>query len=102
MSNVKNQEKDVRKLKDLRGIGRAMLEDFELLGVRTVATLSQCDGRELYERLNDLRGRQDPCVLDTFQCAVAQARDPHLPAERKNWWYWSRLRKSAASAARPK
>jgi hypothetical protein len=35
-------------------------------------------------------------VLDTFCCAVAQARDPGLPAEQRNWWYWSRLRKAKA------
>lgn len=84
-----------RELRDLRGIGRAMLEDFELLGVRSVAQLGKLDGATLYERLNDVRGvRQDPCVLDTFRCAVAQARNADLPAEQSNWWYWSRLRKS--------
>jgi hypothetical protein len=38
--------------------------------------------------------RQDPCVLDGFRCAVAQARDPHLPAAQRNWWWWSRQRKA--------
>jgi hypothetical protein len=37
--------------------------------------------------------RQDPCVEDTFVCAVAQARDPELSSEQRNWWFWSRLRK---------
>jgi hypothetical protein len=40
--------------------------------------------------------RQDPCVLDTFEAAVAQARHPRLPAEKCRWWYWSRLRKAEA------
>ncbi len=72
-----------------------MLEDFELLGIRSVDQLARSDGEKLYRRLERLRGmRQDPCVLDTFRCAVAQARNPHLPAEQKNWWYWSRVRKS--------
>ncbi len=78
-----------------------MLEDFELLKVRTVEQLAGEDGLELYERLNAARGvRHDPCVLDTFRCAVAQARNSGLPAEQTNWWYWSRIRKREASAGR--
>ena len=81
---------------ELRGIGPAMLNDFELLGVRTVEQLATRDATELYEGLNHLTGtRQDPCVLDTFRCAIEQARNPGLPAEQKNWWYWSRRRKAS-------
>ena len=90
---------DVRTLRSLRGIGTAMLKDFEHLRVRSVAQLAREDGLELYERLNRISGvRQDPCVLDTFRCAVAQARNPHLPENQKNWWHWSRLRKSQNSS----
>ena len=38
---------------------------------------------------------QDICVLDTFRAAVAQARNPRLPAEQANWWYWSQRRKAS-------
>ncbi len=86
---------DVRKLSDLAGVGKAFLKDFELLGIRNVDQLKKQDGRRLYERLCALTGtRQDPCVEDTLICAVAQARDPHLPAEQRQWWYWSRVRKA--------
>jgi hypothetical protein len=48
----------------------------------------------MYEKLCRLTGqRVDVCCLDTFQAAVAQARHPLLPAEKCQWWYWSRLRK---------
>jgi hypothetical protein len=86
-----------RSLQDLISIGPAMLRDFERLGIRSVPQLSKQDPRKLYSRLEKLTGkRQDPCVLDTFQAAVAQARNPRLPAEQCQWWYWSRKRKSAA------
>ena len=88
---------DDRRLKDLSGIGKAMLQDFERLGVTSVAQLADCDAQELYERIGRLDGtRHDPCVLDTYACAIAQARDPQLPAEQRNWWWWSRRRKAAA------
>jgi nucleotidyltransferase/DNA polymerase involved in DNA repair len=83
-------------LRDLAGIGPAMLKDFEVLGVHSVPELARCEPDDLYERLCRVTGvRHDICCLDVFRCAVAQARDPKLPAERRNWWYWSRMRKKA-------
>jgi len=52
-----------------------MLRDFELLGVPSVEALAERDPEQLYCELERLtRSRQDPCVLDTFCCAVAQAK----------------------------
>lgn len=83
-----------RKLGELISIGPAMLRDFADLGIPSVAQLSRQNPKRMYERLNRLRGqRQDPCVLDTFCAAVAQAKNPRLPAEKCQWWYWSRKRK---------
>lgn len=83
-----------RQLSDLVSIGPAMLRDFERLGVRSVSVLARRDPEKLYERLCAVTGQaQDICVLDVFRAAVAQARNPKLPAARRNWWYWSRLRK---------
>ena len=72
-----------RQLRDLISIGPAMLRDFELLGIRSVAQLSKQDPQKMYVCLQRLTGqRQDPCVLDAFQAAVAQARNPRLPAQK--------------------
>jgi hypothetical protein len=85
-----------RRLADLISIGPAMLRDFELLGIRSVAQLAKQEPRKMYNRLYRKTGqRQDPCVLDTFCAAVAQARNPRLPAEQCEWWWWSRKRKSS-------
>jgi hypothetical protein len=82
-------------LKDLRGIGERMLEDFQKLGIRSVPELKSRDAQKLYDRMCELTGtRQDPCVLDTYRCAIEQARNPDLPKEQTDWWYWSRLRKA--------
>ena len=87
---------ETRQLSDLHGIGSAMLKDFDLLGVRSVSQLAKCDGGELYHRFCKLTNtRQDPCVHDTFVCAVEQARNPKLPREKCDWWYWSRVRKKS-------
>ena len=89
-------------LGDLRGIGKAMLKDFELLGVKSVRQLKSQEAHELYDRMCEISGqRQDPCVLDTYRCAIEQARNPNLPEEQKDWWYWSRVRKAQVPAPSP-
>lgn len=86
---------DSRKLQDISGIGTATLADLKLLGVHSVADLAEQKGEELYRRLCNAKGiKVDICCLDVLVCAVAQARDPLLSQEQRNWWYWSRLRKS--------
>ncbi len=90
-----------RRLGDLISIGPAMLRDFELLGIRSVAQLARQNPKRMYERLSRVTTqRQDPCVLDVFCAAVAQARNPRLPAERCQWWYWSRKRKQGNKEVR--
>lgn len=87
-----------RKLADLFSVGPATLRDFRDLGVGNVAQLARSEPGELYERLCQLRKtRIDPCQLDVFTAAVAQARNPNLPAEKRKWWYWSKVRKRSAA-----
>ena len=88
-------KKSERRLIDLDSVGPRILADFEKLGVHSVRQLAQSGPEKLYLRLCKITGvRQDPCVLDTFSCAVAQARDPQLPAAQRRWYWWSRKRKS--------
>jgi len=90
-----------RTLADLISIGPAMLRDFELLGIPSVAQLAKQDPQRMYDNLQRATGqRQDPCVLDTFYAAVAQARNPRLAAEKCQWWYWSRRRKNRSKHGR--
>jgi hypothetical protein len=87
---------DQRRLSDLVSIGPAMLKDFEILGIRSVTELARRNPEKLYEELCETSGRpHDICCLDVFRAAVAQARNPRLPAVQKNWWYYSRQRRKA-------
>jgi nucleotidyltransferase/DNA polymerase involved in DNA repair len=84
-----------RSLADLVSVGPAMLRDFERLGIRSVPQLARANPEKLYERLCRVTGKShDICCLDVFTAAVAQARNPRLPSEQCNWWYWSRRRKA--------
>jgi hypothetical protein len=89
-----------RRLQDLISVGPAMLRDFEMLGIRSVAQLARANPQAMYKKLCRLTGQQqDICCLDVFSAAVAQARDPHLPVEQCVWWYWSRKRKAERASA---
>jgi hypothetical protein len=86
-----------RQLKDLTSVGPACLADFELLGINNVADLRRRNPKRMYDDLCRLkRQRLDPCCLDVFVAAVAQAKDPNLPIEQRQWWYWSKMRKRKA------
>ena len=88
------------RLEDLISIEPAMLRDFEMLGIRSVAQLARQSPQRMYARLNRASGqRQDPCVMDVFCAAVAQARNPRLPAEQCQWWFWSRKRKQRGKSS---
>ncbi len=79
----------------LISVGPAIERDFHLLGIHTIRELARQDPRKMYNRLCRITGqRQDICCLDVFRAAVAQARNPLLPVEQCQWWYWSRQRKA--------
>jgi nucleotidyltransferase/DNA polymerase involved in DNA repair len=93
---------DARRLRELRSVGPATVRDLALLGITSVPALAACEPDALYDRLCAATGvRHDPCVRDVLAAAVAQARDPALPAEQRDWWYWSRRRKAAQGAPAP-
>jgi hypothetical protein len=84
-----------RQLGDLISIGPAMLRDFALLGIHSVAQLARQNPQRLYKKLGRMaRRHQDICVLDAFCAAVAQAKNPRLPTQKCQWWYWSEKRKT--------
>jgi len=83
-----------RRLEDLVSVGPAMVRDFKLLGIHTVAQLSRRNPERLYESLCEISGQtREICCLGVFRAAVAQAENPRLPLEQSQWWYWSRRRK---------
>jgi hypothetical protein len=95
MPSASKRENDARPLGGLVSVGPATLADLALLGIDSVAALARAEPQALYEALCARTGlRHDPCCEDVFAAAIAQARDPQLPAAQAQWWYWSRLRKA--------
>jgi nucleotidyltransferase/DNA polymerase involved in DNA repair len=98
--NIRNiAANSARELGDLISVGAKTVSDFHSLGVYSIAQLAKSNPETLYKKLCRLHGQRiDPCCLDVFSAAVAQARNPLLPAEQCVWWYWSRQRKAKATA----
>lgn len=87
-----------RRLSDLVSVGPATLSDFEDLGITEVAHLVDQDAIELYDRLLTIKGGYlDRCCEDVFRAAIEQARDPNLPVQKRQWHYWSKVRKGQIS-----
>jgi hypothetical protein len=101
MAKLKRIQKPERQLIDLISVGPSIRDDFAKLGITHVRQLAKAHPKQLYDQLCRLTGeRQDPCVLDVFAAAVAQAKNPRLPAEQCQWWYWSRKRKAGDQKTR--
>jgi hypothetical protein len=92
----------VRRRDELRtvpSIGPSLAADLRALGVRSVRDLRRRNPERLYARLNRLRGRQDPCVLYSFRCAVYYARTPRPAPRLLKWWNWKERRLDPVSGA---
>jgi len=88
--------KKPQKLTDLVSVGPATASDFQQLGITHPEQLRGLDARELFERLQKIKGhRLDPCCEDVFRAAIAQIEDPDLPHEKRQWHYWSSVRKGS-------
>lgn len=82
--------KEASSLLEIPNIGKAMVEDFEILGITEPLHLKGKDAYQLYVSLCDkTRAYHDPCVLDTFMAAV------HFMDGKgsKPWWDFTEERK---------
>jgi len=84
---------ETREIADLRSVGPGTVEALQSLGIHDLDQLAQSDAEDLYVRLCELQGSElDPCAQDVLRAAIAQAQDPDLPDEMRDWWYWSQIR----------
>lgn len=81
----------MKKLIDLKNVGKATLKDLNLLDIHTVEELSNKDPTALFNELERrTQARQDPCVWDVFAAIIHEASG----GEPTAWWEWTSKRKS--------
>jgi nucleotidyltransferase/DNA polymerase involved in DNA repair len=81
----------MKKLSDLKNVGKATLADLTLLGIDSVEKLASQDATFLFHELERRTNhRQDPCVWDVFSAIIHEAST----GEATDWWDWTSKRKS--------
>lgn len=89
MKKVKTA-KDAEYLEQIPNIGKAVVQDLQIIGIKKPSDLKGKDGLKLYYKLNKVTGvRHDPCMADTFMAAV----DFMKGGKAKPWWDFTSLRK---------
>lgn len=84
----------MKKLSDLKNVGKATLGDLQLLGIQTVEELAQQNPTFLFHELERrTQKRQDPCVWDVFAAIIHEVST----GEATNWWEWTKERKALQS-----
>jgi len=80
----------MKKISELKNVGKATLGDLALLGIHSVEKLAEQDPTFLFEELERrTQQRQDPCVWDVFAAIIHEART----GEPTKWWDWTAKRK---------
>ncbi len=76
-------------------IGKAMVRDFDLLGIKSISDLRGKSHQDLYDQICQITNSiHDPCVLDTYEMAIHFANT----GESLPWWTFSRIRKGEVSS----
>lgn len=85
------QDRELRQLAHIPGVGKAIATDLWNIGVRRVSDLQGQSPERLFDRSNELAGKvQDRCLLYVFRCAVyyAETDELHRDKEKLKWWNW--------------
>lgn len=77
-----------RRLEDLPGVGPSIAGDLRRIGVLRPSELGSLDPEALYERLQDVDGPTDRCVLYVFRCAQYAVTNSDPNPELLRWWNW--------------
>ena len=75
-------------LQTIPGVGPSIARDLRLLGYDSIASLADQNPGTMYDRLCDMNGHQDRCVLYVFRCAVYFASNQTHDPDLLKWWSW--------------
>ncbi len=76
-------------LKEIPGIGKAIAQHLQSIGIRSVEQLKRKDPEKLYKRLCKFKASPvDKCMLYVLRCAVYYASNKKHDPELLKWWNW--------------
>jgi hypothetical protein len=84
---IRNQ---IKHFQDIPNVGKAIENDFSLLGIKKPVDLVSKDPYQMYSDLCSLTHKHhDPCVIDVFISAVNYMKG----GPPKKWWKFTKERK---------
>lgn len=76
-------------LRLIPGVGKAIEEDLQQIGIRSVADLVGKDPEKLYDTMCKAQSvKLDRCMLYVLRCAVYFASHSSHDPEKLKWWNW--------------
>ena len=83
------EQKILKELQVIPGVGKSIARDLYDLGIRKVADLKERDPEQMYLHSCEQVGMQiDRCLLYVYRCAVYFASEPEHDPELLKWWNW--------------
>lgn len=90
-------------LLNLRSVGPSIADMIWQVGIRSLEALKAANPVQMCETFEEVRAaKPDPCVEDTFRCAIAQVKYPDLADSCKDWWIWGEDRGDKEVASMPR
>jgi hypothetical protein len=76
-------------LEQIPGVGKAIAQDLNHLGIHQIQDLQNHDPEILYQQLCEYEGKPvDRCMLYVLRCAVYYASTENPDPELLKWWSW--------------
>src|SRR5690349_3290069 len=80
----------INEFKKLYGCSTKCSDDLYRLGMRSLDDIKKSDPNQLFDKLSELKGKQDRCVLYVLKCIHYQVTVPKSEQNIKLllWWNW--------------
>lgn len=80
---------ELKKIKQIPGVGEAIAQDFWDIGIHSVDQLKDQSAEQLYQKLCSFKASPvDKCMLYVFRCAVYYASNTKHNPQLLKWWNW--------------
>ena len=83
------KQSSLNDLEQIPGVGKAIAQDMQHIGIRSASQLKGQDPKKLYQRLCDFNASLvDRCMLYALRCAVYYASNTEHDPNLLKWWNW--------------
>jgi hypothetical protein len=86
---ISMKQSSKKELEQIPGVGEAIAQDMQNIGISSVAQLKGRDPEKLYQKLCDFKASPvDRCMLYVLRCAIYYASNTEHDPDLLKWWNW--------------